>query len=285
VEWEKKYGEEQRAERAKVAPGFGQGGFKPEVAQVDGPTEKPSTTPPSFNITAATPSKDKESPNKFSNLFGQKSDTASSAPPATSSVGFSFGSASASASALQPAASYLFASANTSGLSSRATSPGATDNESVGTDGEADTTNDPQISLIDRPGEENEEVLFKCNTKALKFMNTAAAAKQKGSKPNAYNTVGKGELRVLKNTETGKSRIVIRAGLNVLLNTHLAPFISYTSDPERFNSKGERESGVVRLGVAVENDKIEQWVFKVFDAERAAELASILTKNKGSTSS
>ena len=287
VEWEKKYEEEQRAERAKVAPGFGQGGFKPAVAQVDGPTEKPSTTPPSFSITAATPSKDKESPNKFSNLFGQKSDTASSALPATNSVGFSFGSTSASASALQPAASYLFASANTSGLSSRATSPGATDNESVGTDGEADTMNDPQISLInDHPGEKNEEVLFECKTKALKYMTKAAADKQKGSKADTYNTVGKGKLFVLKNTDTGKSRIVINAndGLSILLNTHLAPFSNYTSDPQRFNSEGKPESGVIRLGVAVENDKIEPWVLKV-NHLLAAKLASILTENKGSTSS
>ena len=294
-EWEKTYEEKQRAKRAKTTTvsAFGQGGFKPAVAQVDAATEKSSTPPPSFSITAATPSKDNESSTKFSNLFGQKSDTSSSAPPATNPVGFSFGPAStsglasSSASALQPAASYLFASANTSGLSSRATSPGATDNESVGTDGEADATNDPQTSLMSgRTGEENEEVLYEVRAKALKYMNAAAAAKEKGSKADDWNSVGLGILRVLKNKDTGKSRIVIRAepGANVLLNTHLAPFISYINDtPAR--GPGVAGSGVVRFGVPVEKDKIERWVLKVKSEEKAEHLARVLTENKDSTSS
>lgn len=283
-EWEAEYEEKQRAKRVKTHAnfGFGQGGFKPAVAQVDGQAEKPITSAPSFSITAATPpSKDTASSNKFSNLFGQKSETSSPTPPATNPVGFSFGPAPISASALQPAASYLFPSANTSGLSSRASSPGVTDNESVGTDGEADPTNDPQTSLMsDRPGEENEEVLYEARTKALKFMDKAAAAKQKGSTPDTYNSVGLGILRVLKNAETGKSRIVIRAepGANVLLNTHLAPFISYTND-----SRAEG-SGVVRFGVPVDNGKIEQWVLKVKNAGKATDLARILTNNKSPTS-
>lgn len=283
-EWEAEYEEKQKAKRAKTTStsGFGQGGFKPAVAQVDGQAEKSSASAPSFSITAATPpAKDTaSSDNKFSNLFGQKSEIASPAAPASNLVGFSFGPVPASLSALQPAASYLFPSANTSGLSSRASSPGVTDNESVGTDGEADTTNDPQTSLMsDRPGEENEEVLYEARTKALKFMDKAAAAEKKGSTPETYNSVGLGILRVLKSAETGKSRIVIRAepGANVLLNTHLAPFISYTND-----SRAEG-SGVVRFGVPVDNGKIEQWVLKVKNAGKATELAKILTENKGST--
>lgn len=282
-EWEKEYEEKQRVKHTKTTgpSSFGQGGFKPSVAQLDGQADKQTTSPPSLSITAATPlSKGAASSEKFANLFGQKSDTASPAPPATNPVGFSFGAAPIAGSALQPAASYLFPSGNTSGLSSRATSPGMTDTESVGTDGEADGTNDPQTSLMsDRPGEENEEVLYEARTKALKFMDKTTAAKQKGTTPDAYNSVGLGILRVLRNAETGKARIVIRAepGANVLLNTHLVSFINYTNDSRAAGS------GVVRFGVPVENGKIEQWVLKVKSSEKAAALAAVLTNNKSST--
>lgn len=281
AEWEKEDEEKQRAKRAKVS-NFGRGGFKPSGGQSTDQAKEQTSSTPTFSLTAATPPpKSTANSEKFANLFGQKSPAASPAPSATNSVGFSFGAvpSTESASALQPAASYLFASGNTSGLSSRATSPGGTDNESVDTNGEADATNDPQTSLMsERPGEESEEVLYEVRAKAMRYLDTEAAAKQKGSTPNAYNSVGLGILRVLKNAETGKARIVIRAvpGSNVLLNTHLAPFVNYTNDSRATSS------GAVRIGVPTENDKIEQWVLKVRNSEKAVELADILTKNKSS---
>jgi hypothetical protein len=282
--WEKEYEEKQRSKSAKVS-NFGQGGFKPSVAPSNEQAKGQTNTAPTFSITSATPPpKSTANSLQFTNLFGQKSPAASPVPPATSSVGFSFGTAPNTefASALQSAAPYLFPSGNTSGLSSRATSPGATDNESVDTNGEADATNDPQISLTsERPGEENEEVLYEVRTKALRFLNKEAAAKQKGSTPDAFNSVGLGTLRVLKNAETGKTRIVIRAEPvgNVLLNTHLAAFVSYSSYS---NPNKTETSGAVRIGVPTENSKVEQWVLKVKNSEKADKLADILTKNKPS---
>ncbi|KAK7679845.1 hypothetical protein QCA50_017172 [Cerrena zonata] len=68
---------------------------------------------------------------------------------------------------------------------------------------------------IDTPstGEENEEVLFEKKTKLMLF--------DASNTENPYTSKGLGDLKVLKNKETNKSRILVRAegGLRVLLNT------------------------------------------------------------------
>ena len=231
----------------------------------------PDKDAPTFSVTAATPpAKDDSAALKpFANLFGgigaSSSKTGSSNTP---SVGFGFGGPSAIASPrLTPS---LLGSA----VSSRATSPGATDTESVNTDTAEDHSNDPQASLMSsRPGEEDEEVLYEARAKALKMLSAEAL---KGTQLDpGYNTQGVGQLRVLKHTYTGKTRLLLRAepGSNIIINTALVASMSYTSQ----SAKG---SGAVKFGIPTK-DGVEHWVVKVKTAAMAEELAAALEANKG----
>lgn len=72
-------------------------------------------------------------------------------------------------------------------------------------------------------GEENEETKFTIRAKLMEF--------DASNSTNPYVNKGLGELKVLRNKETSKSRIIIRAdgSLRVLLNTLLSKDISYSS--------------------------------------------------------
>ena len=132
---------------------------------------------------------------------------------------------------------------------------------------------EPQNNLMNsRPGEEDEEVIFEIRGKALKLMGEGEAASKKLAA--GYNTVGLGPMRVLKNSTTGRTRMVMRAepGANVIINTVLSPSMNY------FNAS-QKASGAVKFGILT-GKEVEHWVMKVKNAQMAEELSGVLEANK-----
>ncbi|KIW34853.1 uncharacterized protein PV07_01601 [Cladophialophora immunda] len=231
---------------------------------------------PIFKFTAASPAEKEDSatPKPLSTLFGTTAPGSRGSD--TPSLGFQFGAPTPS-----PAPGYLGAishlgggSVASSAVSSRATSPGLTDNESVATNETDESTEDPQTSLMDsRAGEENENCLWEGRSKALMFVNNETA---KGTKyaPNEWNSMGVGQIRVLKNKETNKTRVVFRVepSANILFNSHLVGSTNYESVPSN-------KSGAVR-GALMYKGNLTRLVFKLRTPEMATELAKILEENK-----
>jgi hypothetical protein len=250
--------------------------WKPGGSISFGNGDKP-TSAPTFKFTAASPGgkeKSGSAAQPFGSLFGTS--TATSSGTATPSVGFQFGTQPAA-----PAPGYLGAvshlaagSAASSVASSRATSPGLTDNESVATNETEETSDEPQTSLMEsRAGEENESTLWEGRSKALMFVNTDAAKGTK-HKPNDWNSVGVGMVRVLKDKTNGKTRVVFRVepSANILFNSHLVASTTY-------ESVGGSKSGAVR-GALMHKGSLTRLVFKLKTPEMADELAKILEENK-----
>lgn len=240
-----------------------------------GPT---SNAAPTFKFTASSPSgaKDPSSANTFGTLFGTNtSDSASSEP---GKLGFNFGAPTPTAS---PAPGFLGAVSHLGGgsvassvVSSRATSPGLTDNESVATNETEDATDDPQTSLMDsRSGEENEECLWEGRSKALMFVNKETAEGTR-LKPNDWNSMGVGQVRVLQNKDTKKTRLVFRVepSASILINSNLIESTAYESVPSS-------KSGAVR-GALFYKGNLTRWVFKVKTPEMANAFAKSLEDNK-----
>lgn len=235
--------------------------------------DKP-TSAPVFKFTAPSPSKQDESsatPKPFASLFGTPATGAS----AVSSNGFQLGGP-VPAPGFLGAKSHLGAPPGTSSVtSSRATSPGLTDTESVATnETDEDHPDDPQTSLMEsRAGEENESCLWEGRSKALVFINSDMAKGTK-YKVNEWNSVGVGQLRVLKHQITGKARVVFRTepNANILLNSHLVASTEY-------QDASAAKSGAVK-GTLVYNDKLTQLVFKVKTPEMAHDLTKVLEDNK-----
>ncbi|ETI20041.1 hypothetical protein G647_09056 [Cladophialophora carrionii CBS 160.54] len=230
---------------------------------------------PTFKFTAASPGeKDKNTSSPFGTLFGTAAPGSSGT--VTPNLGFQFGApTSTPAPGFLGAVSHLASgSAASSAASSRATSPGVSENESVATNETEDTTEDPQTSLMDsRAGEENETTLWEGRSKALMFVNAETA---KGTKytPNDWNSVGIGQVRVLKDKTSNKTRLVFRVepSANILFNSHLVGSTTYESVPSN-------KSGAVR-GALMYKGNLTRLVFKLKTAEMANELAKVLEENK-----
>jgi RanBP1 domain len=235
---------------------------------------------PKINLTAASPEKDGDTtpkPATFGSLFGTA--PASTSKAGDNNLGFSFGGS-------KPAPDFLSASrigagltplsGLSSGLSSRGTSPGLTDAESVATDTSDNMPAEPQTSFLDsRAGEEDEECLFEARSKALKFI-TEEAAKTSKKLPNTWQTMGVGPLRLLKNKETGKCRILLRAepGANIIVNANLLPTMEYSSIDQG-------KSGAVKGALFdAKDNKLERWVFKLKTHEMAVELEELMKANQ-----
>lgn len=208
------------------------------------------TVNPIVNVTAATPTK---APAPFSNLFGNS--TTPKAALASPTVGFNFSAPLSGLSSLLP-------STAVSESTSRATTPGAT------TDGDSAAEGDPGMEKHDQinltaggPGEEDEDVLYEVRARASVFI----PAKSQ------FVTQGVGLLRVLKNTETNASRVLLRADpsgkivLNkaIILQTYEAvkKTVSFFAAPD----KGEG---------------LEKWILQVKAENMAEELAKVLESNK-----
>ena len=256
-----------------------------------------TTSPPTVNVTAPTPTK----PTPFAGLFGSNapptptgspfagvfgnSNSAKPSSPAPfagifgnsgtpkpasglfahlsdnkPSVGFGFGST---------AGSSLLPSTAGSTTTSRATSPGGT------TDGESNNENiDPeaehheQIDLTSGgPGEENEEVLHQVRAKALKF----EPSKDAGGKSD-WVVKGLGPLRVLKNKETGSSRVLLRADPSgtIVLNKGILGNVTYTATGKTLKLLTAGDGG----------HGLETWLLQVKTPAGAEELAGVLEANK-----
>lgn len=211
------------------------------------------------------------SPKPFSNLFGDASKKTTVNQSSAASVGFTFGGPSK----LGPSP-FLAASNASSAITSRATSPGLTDNDSAAESGPDEQAKDPQSDLMTlRPGEENEDILFEVRTKALEPM-TEKELTAIGSKDEAgWKTRGLGPLRVLKNSETGRVRIVMRAepGANVIINSQLIHDNKYDLNPSG------KESASLKMGVFMDG-KYKSWVFKIKTMKIAHELVDCLKENE-----
>jgi hypothetical protein len=167
------------------------------------------------------------------------------------------------------AGSSLLPSTTGSTATSRATSPGGT------TDGESNNENiDPeaehheQIDLTSGgPGEENEEVLHLVRAKALKF----EPSKDAGGKSD-WVVKGLGPLRVLKNKETGSSRVLLRADPSgtIVLNKGILGNVTYTATGKTLKLLTAGEGG----------QGLETWLLQVKTPAGAEELAGVLEANK-----
>jgi nucleoporin NUP2 len=114
-------------------------------------------------------------------------------------------------------------------------------------------------------GEENEDVTYTKRAKLMLFDK---------SKEQPYVNKGVGDLKVLKQKDTGKSRILIRAdgGLRVLLNNAISKDISYTS---------LGDGSMVRVPtVNATTKEIETFVVKVKTAEDGKNLLSAINEAK-----
>ena len=229
---------------------------------------------PSVQVTSPTPSK-----NPFGGLFGSSQTreiTNTSAKPSSGllgssttkdpSVGFgiSFGDASKSA------ANSLFLPADAPAEeSSRATSPAASSvAESSGgpeTEGASDAPQkEPeQLDLTRGPGEEDEETLFEVKGKAITYSNEAKDWVNKGV----------GRLRILKHSETGKTRILMRQEPSgrIILNAALLNGIEYKYVAPKS----------VRMPIAADTGALASYIVRVGKEADAKRLAEILEEHKG----
>ncbi|KAL4941877.1 hypothetical protein BDV06DRAFT_172786 [Aspergillus oleicola] len=195
--------------------------------------------------------------NPFSTLFGASS--TGSKPGSSGSqgtAGFSFGGPS------QPASSSLLTPSILSGTPSRASTPGVASDTGAeeSADGEA-AESLPQVDLSrGGAGEENEDVIFevkKC--RALRL-----------DKDKKWETIGMGNLRILKDRTTPRSRVLVRADPsgNVLLNARLMKELKYTLNgtstmflvpqadgpPEQWAVRGKKDEAA-SIAAAMEENK------------------------------
>lgn len=115
-------------------------------------------------------------------------------------------------------------------------------------------------------GEENEEVLYTKRAKLMLF--------DKNNTEKPYINKGLGDLKVLKNKETNKSRILIRAdgGLRVLMNNAITSEISYSS---------AGDGSLVRVPTVNPNtNEIDTYMLKVKTAQDGAELLKTINNAK-----
>ena len=249
----------------------------PEGGKAD-QTWKPDSTikfgvpgiPPTVNVTSPSPLKQPFSSffsaPKMNNTIETPAQPASVLSSHTSqkapSVSFNFGftPANPTVTSLAPPSNEV------SAATSRATTPGITTGESANestADAQDDEPKDTQIDLTaGGPGEEDEDVVFQVKGKALVYNRLSSK----------WDVKGVGFLRVLRNRETGKTRMLMRSDPSgkILLNTGLAPQFKYESN----------QSKHVRLPFANESGTIEGCTLRVGKDEDAKGLVGVLEANK-----
>ncbi|CUS07723.1 unnamed protein product [Tuber aestivum] len=204
------------------------------------------------------------SPAATSSLFG----TSTTSKP---EVGFSFGglnkptgstSAPALDSSLLRPTSALSRNNSGGNTTSAVSTPGATDTDaSEPNDNAHNAKNDLDLSGPG-PGEEDED--SKYQMKALVYESTKEAFKKTGS----------GTLRVLKNRENGKARVVVRTDIGkVILNVGLNKALGYAVvDDKKKNS--------IRIPEFLPGGATRTWLVRVKLAEDAARLAMVMNEEK-----
>jgi len=116
--------------------------------------------------------------------------------------------------------------------------------------------------LNNQTGEEDEEALYTKRSKLMLF--------DPSNSENPYTSKGLGDLKVLKNKATGKSRIVVRAegGLRILLNTLVNKDMVYTTIGN---------GSMVRVPTVNPTDEsIETYILKVKTADDGQKLLEVL---------
>ena len=231
-----------------------------------------SDSPPTVNVTSPSPSKQ-----PFTGLFGVPKTNNTTETPAqpvsvlfsgtpqkAPNIGFNFGFTPANPTV----ASLAPPSNEASAVTSRATTPGVTTGESANestadAQGEEDEGEDRQIDLTaGGPGEEDEDVVFEIKAKAMVY-----------DRPSSkWDVKGVGFLRVLKNRDTGKTRVLMRQDPSgkVMLNASLTWRLTYESP----------QSKHVRFPFASESGRLEAWTLRVGKDEDAKELVKVLEENK-----
>ncbi|KAL8796989.1 MAG: hypothetical protein Q9195_000760 [Heterodermia aff. obscurata] len=223
---------------------------------------------PGLEITSPTPAKP-----TLGGLFGSSQTDVSanppskpifnlfqSTPPKAPEVGFGISIAKPTDSLAPPDAA--------SNNASRATSPGASSNaESVsesGADGaEHENEKQEQIDLTSAgPGEENETKLFEVKGRAFEF----------DSSKKGWIAKGVGLIRVLKNPDTGKARILMRQEPSgkIILNAALLSEVEYK----------HKRPKTVELAVATDSGKLVSYTIRLANDDDAAKLAETLQENK-----
>ena len=223
---------------------------------------------PALEITSTTPTKP-----TLGGLFGSSQTDVSAkspskpvfnlfqpTPPKAPEVGFGISIAKPTNSLAPPDAA--------SNNASRATSPGASSNaDSVsesGADGaEHEAEKQAQINLTSAgPGEEKETKLFEVKGRAFEF-----DASKKG-----WLAKGVGAIRVLKNPDSGKTRILMRQEPSgkIILNAGLLSEIEYKHKRPR----------TVELAIATDSGKLVSYTIRVANDNDGAKLAKILEENK-----
>ncbi|CAZ82762.1 unnamed protein product [Tuber melanosporum] len=197
-------------------------------------------------------------------LFG----TATTSKP---EVGFSFGglnkpAGSISVPPLNPSllrpTSALSRNSSDGNTTSAVSTPGATETDaSEPNDNAHNAKNDLDLSGPG-PGEEDED--SKYQMKALVYESTKESFKKTGS----------GTLRVLKNRENCKARIVVRTDIGkVILNVGLNKLLNYTVvDDKKKNS--------IRIPEFLPGGSTRTWLVRVKLAEDAARLATVMNEEK-----
>lgn len=118
----------------------------------------------------------------------------------------------------------------------------------------------------EKTGEEDEIVQYTKRTKLMLFQPSNSS-----NSSQAYLTKGVGELKILTNKETNKSRLLIRAdgGLRILLNSSIQSDFEYTLLGD----------GLVRFPLVLEG-KIQTYVLKVKTKSDGEELMNNINKFK-----
>ena len=236
---------------------------------------------PELKVSSPSPVKS----SSFSTLFGAAptsfADSPSKAPasilgssPAKPSVGFDFGSGKINLgnSFLKPKATTLAPhSTDGSDTGSRATSPGLSTagesaNESAADD---DGPKDEQLDLLSGADEEGEDKLFEVRAKAIMY---DPKAKEKDSQANVWPVKGVGPLRVLKNKETKKTRILMRADPSgkIVLNAGLIKGAKYEHNATKS----------VKFMITNADGSLSTYVTRTGKDEDAKRLAGMLEENK-----
>ena len=154
-----------------------------------------------------------------------------------------------------------------SAVTSRATTPGLTTGEESnaeggGEEGGAATPPEKQLDLSGASaGEENEEVLMSVRAKASAYV----------SGENIWATKGVGELRVLKDKEGGKVRVVLRADTTgkVVMNAALVAGATYDKAAAK----------LVNFPMATEGG-VQRWLLRTGEEAPATQLSKLLEENK-----
>ena len=189
----------------------------------------------------------------------------------------------AAAPSLQPANGSPAHSVLTPLSVSRAASPATTnatvsgaetDDKEEGGDSDA-FPKEAQLELGNaNAGEEDEELLLSVRAKVQEFASddTDKKGNDEEEKPKTWRVRGVGELRVLRNRDSHKTRVVVRQekSARVLLNAGLLEGVNYSLAKPK----------LVNFTVAASNGTLGRWLIQVGKEDVAKELSGLLEENK-----